>query len=458
MDIREIEQSRQQANDLFRQKKMGEALKMYESSLLKASGCASVSNGDTALSEQMSLLAYNISTVHYKRGNFRKSLSFALESLKYLENDKAMQRICALYLRLGMAKEFKSMYDKIGSNKKNMSEIEYLVSRMKLNYKTIGVESGLAWDDLHEMCSKIANGDIIAAPVIERILSQGESILLGRENVVYIDSQYEVLIFGDTHGQYFDVLNVFNQVYNQENVFIFNGDYVDRGSHSVENFIFLLSLSILLPNRFLMTRGNHELLQINRKYGFYEEMNRKYTFNGDFLYQKFQNVFQALPIAVVVNDKVFVVHGGLPEEPVILEKVQEMYRMTNSYTDVVLRGLLWSDPDEIEGTKESERGAGIIFGKSITERFFEDNGIELLVRSHQAVDDGYKMHHDGHVVTIFSAPDYEGTEGSGAYIVVNPSRYGENERVKVQGSVRYAVRKIDKSVGNEVLQVSFESE
>jgi len=453
MDIREIELNRQQANDLFRQKKMREALRMYESSFLKASGCVSVSNGDAALYEQMSLLAYNISTVHYKRGSFLKSLSFALESLKYLENDRAMQRTCALYLRLGMAREFKSIYDKIGSNRKSVPEIEYLVARMKLNYKTIGMESGLSWDELHELCIKVANGELIAAPVIERILSQGESILLGRENIVYVDSEYEVLVFGDTHGQYFDVLNVFNRVYNEKNIFIFNGDYVDRGQYSAENFVFLLSLSILLPNRFFMTRGNHELSQINKKYGFYDEMNRKYTFNGDFLYQKFQNVFQALPIAVVVNEKVFVVHGGLPEEPVILEKVQEMYRMTNSYTDAVLRGLLWSDPDEIEGIKESERGAGVVFGRSVTEKFFEENGMELLVRSHQAVDGGYRMHHDGQVVTVFSAPDYEGAKGPGAYIVVNPSEFDENEKIEVQGSVRYAVRKIEKSVGTERLQV-----
>ena len=45
--------------------------------------------------------------------------------------------------------------------------------------------------------------------------------------------------------------------------------------------------------------------------------------------------------------------------------------------------LLWSDPGPTNGRTPSKRGVGVAFGADVTQRFLQDNGLELLVRSHE---------------------------------------------------------------------------
>ncbi|CAD26562.1 NUCLEAR SER/THR PROTEIN PHOSPHATASE PP1-1 GAMMA CATALYTIC SUBUNIT [Encephalitozoon cuniculi GB-M1] len=454
MDIREMDLKRQEANALFKKQMIDEALEIYKTSFLEATKSVVPGTRNDLLEEQLSLLAYNISVVYYKRKNFPKSLAFGLESLKHRKSDKVLCKICAIYLRLGMLREYKEMYDQMVTRSSG-PEVAFLLKRMKLSEVIVEkhLEKRVTLESLHELSKEISGGRSIPADTLESILEQGESILLGCENVVHTESSGEVLIFGDTHGQYFDVVSILNKVFDKDRMVIFNGDYVDRGSHSVENFALLLSLKILFPGRVHLTRGNHELSDINRVYGFYDEVKRKYPFSSDSVYRRFQDAFRALPISIIVNEKVFITHGGLPEAPVKVDNLQEIYRMTDTHTDELLKGLLWSDPEEILGTEESKRRAGVVFGADVTARFLERNGLDLLVRSHQAVDDGYRVHHGGKVVTIFSAPEYEGSKGPGSYLVLNPSAGEADEIVEISPLTRYKAVKFGRSDGKEVLRL-----
>lgn len=57
-----------------------------------------------------------------------------------------------------------------------------------------------------------------------------------------------------------------------------------------------------------LSRGNHESKSMNKIYGFEGEVRSKLS---ETFVELFAEVFCCLPLAHVINDKVFVVHGGL---------------------------------------------------------------------------------------------------------------------------------------------------
>merc|ERR1712224_196334 len=65
----------------------------------------------------------------------------------------------------------------------------------------------------------------------------------------------------------------------------------------------------------------------------------------------------------------------------------------------------------------SRRGAGYEFGKDISEKFNHCNGLEMILRAHQLVMDGYEWCHDKNVLTVFSAPNYCNRCGNSAAIM-----------------------------------------
>ena len=82
--------------------------------------------------------------------------------------------------------------------------------------------------------------------------------------------------------------------------------------------------------------------------------------------------------------------------------------------------ILWSDPQPFQGRGPSKRGVGLSFGPDVTAAFLENNGLDLLVRSHEVKDEGYLVEHDGKCITIFSAPNYCDQMGnSGAFVKID---------------------------------------
>jgi len=225
-----------------------------------------------------------------------------------------------------------------------------------------------------------------------------------------------VTVCGDTHGQFYDVLNIFsiNGYPSATNPFVFNGDFVDRGSFSVEVILTFLLLKMACPECIYLTRGNHETKNMNRIYGFEGEVKHKYDDN---VFDLFLEVFCQLPLAVVIENKVFVTHGGIPVEPVTLDTIRNIKRGCEPPESGLMSDLLWSDPQPFPGKSPSKRGVGFAFGPDITAAFLEKNHLELLVRSHEVKDEGYLVEHGGKTITIFSAPNYCDSMGNkGAFI------------------------------------------
>ena len=183
------------------------------------------------------------------------------------------------------------------------------------------------------------------------------------------------------------------------------GDFVDRGYNSVETFTFLMLLKARYPANITLLRGNHESRQITQVYGFYEECQRKYGNANAWKYCT--EVFDFLNVAAVIDGRVLCVHGGLSPDIITLDQMRLIDRKQEIPHEGAFCDLMWSDPEDIEDWSVSPRGAGWLFGSRVTAEFCDMNGLELVCRAHQLVQEGFKyMFPQQNLVTVWSAPNY----------------------------------------------------
>lgn len=240
-------------------------------------------------------------------------------------------------------------------------------------------------------------------------------------------------VCGDIHGQFFDLLNIFelNGLPSDTNPYLFNGDVVDRGSFSIECILLLFSLKLLYPDHFYISRGNHETHSMNQMYGFEGECKAKYSHS---IYDLFSEVFQVLPLAHCINNKILVVHGGLcSSETVTLDDIRKLDRNRQPPEDGVMCELLWSDPMPQPGTATSKRGIAIAFGPDVTEKFCKRNNLDYIIRSHEVKMLGYEKAHNDKCITVFSAPNYCDNVGNeGAFIILKGDKLENPEFVRFE--------------------------
>ncbi|KAF2088884.1 serine/threonine protein phosphatase-like protein [Saccharata proteae CBS 121410] len=187
--------------------------------------------------------------------------------------------------------------------------------------------------------------------------------------------------------------------------YVFLGDFVDRGYFSLETFTLLMCLKAKFPDRVTLVRGNHESRQITQVYGFYEECQTKY--GNASVWKACCQVFDFLALAAIVDGKVLCVHGGLSPEIRTLDQIRVVARAQEIPHEGAFCDLVWSDPEEVDTWAVSPRGAGWLFGDKVSSEFNHVNGLQLIARAHQLVNEGYKYHFkDKDVVTVWSAPNY----------------------------------------------------
>lgn len=187
--------------------------------------------------------------------------------------------------------------------------------------------------------------------------------------------------------------------------FVFLGDYVDRGYFSLETLTLLLCLKAKFPERITLVRGNHESRQITQVYGFYEECVQKY--GNTSVWKACCQVFDFMTLGAIVDGKVLCVHGGLSPEIRTLDQVRVVARAQEIPHEGAFCDLVWSDPEDVETWAVSPRGAGWLFGDRVSQEFCHVNGLNLIARAHQLVNEGYKYHFKSQdVVTVWSAPNY----------------------------------------------------
>ena len=246
---------------------------------------------------------------------------------------------------------------------------------------------------------------------------------------VQIEPGTQLCIVGDLHGQYDDVVSPIWGIASEDGdepvKYLFLGDYVDRGPNSIEVITLLLCMKCKNPDEFLLLRGNHETRDISREYGFLEECKDRYgSVEGEKIWEAFNSVFDYLPLAAIVADAIFCVHGGISQ---FLDNARDIGQIprpiATEYENEMLTDLLWADPDpDRPGWAESPRGSGNTFGHDVAVDFLARNQLQLVCRAHQVVPMGYEFPFlpEDKVVTVFSAPSYcREFDNSAAVLVVD---------------------------------------
>ncbi|KAG0908585.1 hypothetical protein G6F33_009560 [Rhizopus arrhizus] len=248
-----------------------------------------------------------------------------------------------------------------------------------------------------------------------KILAGANEIIKKEPNLLRIPAP--ITICGDIHGQYYDLLKLFEVGGNPADTrYLFLGDYVDRGYFSIECVLYLWSYKMWYPNSFYLMRGNHECRHLTEYFTFKMECETKYSYK---VYDYAMECFDSLPLAAVVNDQFLCVHGGISPELKTLSDIESIDRFKETPTSGIMCDLMWADPFEDFDEDDSSRfdhnhvrGCSYYFGYRAVCNFLDRNKLLSVIRAHEAQADGYRMYRRSKtsgfpsLMTIFSAPNY----------------------------------------------------
>jgi serine/threonine-protein phosphatase PP1 catalytic subunit len=260
--------------------------------------------------------------------------------------------------------------------------------------------------------------------------------VFAKENML-LEIDAPIKVCGDIHGQYQDLLRLFDLCgLPPKSRYLFLGDYVDRGIFSLEVICLLFALKLKYPKHIYLLRGNHESEMINRVYGFKIEI--KERFGSTKVWRAFSRVFTMMPIVAIIEETIYCCHGGLSPEFLkpscqnIIEYINKFERPTEIPREGPLCDILWADPlgtkyaDRTSGWVANDRGCSWAYGPDVIEEFLTKFELDLIVRAHQVVPDGYEFYADRKLVTIFSAPNYCGEfDNAGGVFCVGKQTTGQ---------------------------------
>jgi hypothetical protein len=282
----------------------------------------------------------------------------------------------------------------------------------------------LSAQELEEMIIKVAK-------IVREERDQGwlDADAIIDKRLVKLPMHKRAVFVGDLHGE-LDSLTEILRLTNFENedissdergYAVFLGDFVDRGPSSVETLAALLDMKIRFKKNVVLLRGNHELPDVNSRYGFVDEAISKYPREGKEIYTLCNRLFEKFPHAVITANGIFAVHGGIPENVSTLRQIADL-------DENGLEELLWNDPrPEIRGFEPNygRDPLGLsrirIFGEDVTEKFLKAIGAKILLRAHEHFGGAGYVALSKRVLSIFSAK-YGRSDWKRAFIDTDLSR------------------------------------
>jgi diadenosine tetraphosphatase ApaH/serine/threonine PP2A family protein phosphatase len=237
------------------------------------------------------------------------------------------------------------------------------------------------------------------------------------------DKNKEIYVIGDIHGNLDTLLKIIKIIEDKHpEMVIFLGDLVDRGPKQLECLLIVLILKILEPQKYFLLKGNHETLEMNQYYGFAQDfMNRFQNFEK---FKEILEVYNVLPLCALVNNSILCLHGGIPQDLEILNKIKnvktkDLSTVINSISQNLIQ-IMWNDPKKnLQGFSESFRGPGIkFFGEDVFETFLKENNLKFIIRSHEHFPEGYRWFFHNRLLSIFSSANYAGIASPASYAVI----------------------------------------
>ncbi|KAG9510499.1 Serine/threonine-protein phosphatase PP1, partial [Fragariocoptes setiger] len=293
--------------------------------------------------------------------------------------------------------------------------------------------------------------------------------------------QSPCFVLGDIHGNLRDLRRYERSLWPRAPVcvtgqYLFLGDYVDRGEYGVECVLYLFALKVVAPDRFSLLRGNHEVAAIQRQYTFSRECETKFGQFGRPIWKAINRCFDSMPLAAVVDDRIFCAHGGIPRT---IQDLEELNRSIPTplenpeHQSPASWEILWNDPitdAELIGMIDMERlnpsilsttlnvttrdfpqttnqngttqelplapatpvpiindgfignvkrGTAYFYSDQAVYHFLRLNRLTHIIRAHEVVPHGYAFHCDAKVITIFSSSRYCGLNNQAACVLVD---------------------------------------
>lgn len=286
----------------------------------------------------------------------------------------------------------------------------------------------------------------VKSEIILSLCDEVIKILKNSPTLIYL--RPGVKIFGSIHGQYGELLRFFDKFGVPDNDpshrktdiealdFLFLGNYVDRGKHSLEVILLLLALKLKFPAQIHLLRGSHEDKEINLKDGLAFECESRLSEDHtkpNSVYNKLNEVFEHLPLAAVLGNKILCVHSGIGVNVQTLDQIAKIKRPfklnhndQSALDQKIVFDLLWSDPVLELSEKENKsneireyiaKGQIVRFGTDRIKNFMKKNNIEIIIRSHECVMDGCEKFGNTNLYTVFSHTGYGGAYQNSAAIL-----------------------------------------
>ena len=253
---------------------------------------------------------------------------------------------------------------------------------------------------------------------VRKLVSASRDLFVADTSIMKMEPP--MVLVGGIFAHFYDLLSLFETYgHPPAHQYVFLGDVIGRGKENIETIVLLLCYKVMFPNSVFIIRGYNELTLAHARNGFRAEVLERYD---EKLYDLFVRLFSAFPIGAIVGSKIFCVNCGIPREILLvshfdradvekIEKNNPLYDLFTTIPDHMVE--VWSEND----TPPPPR-----FGLVPVRKFLEQNGFELIIRSHDIVEEGYEFPFDGDqcMLTLSTLPSYsDRSEKLGAIVEID---------------------------------------